>query len=418
MSSLLGPTLGGAITSHTTWRRVFWSNIPPGVTAILALAVVFPKNARPMNITRRHFAMMDYLGMISYLIGSTMLVFASEEGGLVYAWHSPVIIVAFSLSAAAFVFFMAWEWRLSGISEPTGSVLSLFPMYLTRQRIIAFSFLTAFLAGFPFLVLIVFLPQRFQLMYGLSAMDAGVRPCCFRQREPDLVASCREPATSAATYSSDPLCLQLIGLGLMTTLSTTSREFSPAIFGFQVILGLGFGLTLSCVVIVAQTEVKHDPDVVITISAITQIRVLGGVIGVAMAQAILNHQLTTSLTGKVPSEKIEALLRSASAIRDFTPEQAASTANYYGKRFDLQYEVILGLSGAALLTGIGCWQRRPANFSEIQKRRPKGERISEPTPCFKFVLARCLHCALVAQPAAAGGRFLPFKMALGPGKAI
>lgn len=137
-----------------------------------------------------------------------------------------------------------------------------------------------------------------------------------------------------------------------------------------------------------------------------------------MAQALLNHQLTTSLAGKIPSEKIEALLRSASAIRDFTPEEAALTANYYGKGLDLQYKVILGLSGAALLTGIGCWQRRPANFSEIQKRRPKGERISEPTPCFKFVLARCLHCALVAQPAAAGGRFLPFKMASGPGKAI
>lgn len=112
----------------------------------------------------------------------------------------------------------------------------------------------------------------------------------------------------------------------------------------------------------------------ITISAITQIRVLGGVIGVAMAQAILNQQLTTSLAGKIPSDKIEALLRSASAIRSFTPEELALTVEFYGKGFDLQYKVILGLSGLAFLTGLGCWQMHPASFTEIQKRRPKGER--------------------------------------------
>lgn len=128
MSSLLGPTLGGAITSHTTWRWVFWLKYACSSffaaasgkhtdvcvkASHLASLPSWPwlscsrEMHAQMKITRRHFAMMDYVGMISYLIGSTMLVFALEEGGLVYAWHSPVIIVTFSLSAAAFVFFMA-----------------------------------------------------------------------------------------------------------------------------------------------------------------------------------------------------------------------------------------------------------------------------------------------------------------------
>lgn len=39
-------------------------------------------------------------------------------------------------------------------------------------------------------------------------------------------------------------CLQMVGLGLMTTLPMTG-EVAPAQFGYQAILGLGFGLTLS-----------------------------------------------------------------------------------------------------------------------------------------------------------------------------
>lgn len=84
---------------------------------------------------------MDYLGMVLYLMGSTMLVFALEEGGLVYAWNSPVIIATFSISAIGFISFATWEWYLSGRSGQNRSVLSLFPMYLTRQRIITFSFM-------------------------------------------------------------------------------------------------------------------------------------------------------------------------------------------------------------------------------------------------------------------------------------
>ena|SRR5687767_6727629 len=122
---------------------------------------------------------------------------------------------------------------------------------------------TAFLAGFPFLVLIVFLPQRFQLMNGLSPVHSGVRmlPLLLLSATGaglgGIMSKTRNISSHVLLVS---LGLQLLGLGLMTTLPTTA-EFTSDIYGFEVILGLGFGLTLSCVVIVAQTEVKNDPDV-------------------------------------------------------------------------------------------------------------------------------------------------------------
>ncbi|OBR04791.1 Drug resistance transporter EmrB/QacA subfamily [Colletotrichum higginsianum IMI 349063] len=339
----------------------------------------FPRNARPLQVTRTTFASMDYLGMLLYLTASIMIVFALEEGGLFYPWDGPVVIASFVISGIGFVSFLGWEWVLSKKPWVKNSTLPLFPMHLVRQRIISFSFLTALLAGFPFLVTIVFLPQRFQLINGLSPVEAGVRML------PLLLVS----ATGAALggifskkYNvschvlSASLGLQVLGLGLMTTLPTASRELPPAQYAFQVLLGLGFGLSLSCLVIVAQMEVRNDDDVGITISAITQIRVLGGVIGVAAAQAILNAEINNSLGGVLPPEKLKALQQSATAISSFTSEEAAITIQSYGRGFQLQYKIMIGLSAAALLASLGCLQKKAESFEEVVNRRIRGQGVA------------------------------------------
>lgn len=101
-------------------------------------------------------------------------------------------------------------------------------------------------------------------MNGLSPVNAGVRmlPLLLLSATGAGLGGIMSKTRNISSHVLvGSLSLQTIGLGLMTTLSTTSTEFSTAIYGFQVILGLGFGLALSCIVIVAQTEVKHDPDV-------------------------------------------------------------------------------------------------------------------------------------------------------------
>ncbi|KAL7621663.1 hypothetical protein AAE478_008990 [Parahypoxylon ruwenzoriense] len=371
MSSLLGPNLGGAITSHSTWRWVFYLNL------------FFPRNAKPLLITRRTFASLDYLGMLLCLVASMMVIFALEQGGLFYPWNSAVIVASFVISAIGFVGFVVWEWLISiNHRWAPKSTLPLFPVHLGKQRIVGFSFLTAFLAGFPFLVTVVFLPQRFQLVNGLSPVDAGVRmlPLLLLSASGAGLGGIISKKHNISWYVlTSSLGLQLIGLGLMTTLPTNSNEIPVKQYGFQAILGLGFGLTLSCLVIVAQTEVKDDYDVGITISAITQIRVLGGVIGVAVSQAILNEQLSVSLSSKLPAEKLAALLRSAVAISTFTPEEINTTIQCYGSGFNLQYKVMMGFSAASFITNCGCWQRNPKNFSERDNAV-----IFQPTPSSNF----------------------------------
>lgn len=114
--------------------------------------------------------------------------------------------------------------------------------------------------------------------------------------------------------------------------------------------------------------------IVITISAITQVRVMGGVVGVAVAQAVLNQEISTKLSIVLGQEKLAALLESATAISTFTPQEMALTSECYGIGFNLIYKIMLGFASAALLSGFGCWQKHPLNFSHISQRRIKGER--------------------------------------------
>ncbi|OHX00779.1 drug resistance transporter-like protein [Colletotrichum incanum] len=171
------------------------------------------------------------------------------------------------------------------------------------------------------------------------------------------------------------LGLQVIGLGLMTSLPITSRELPQAQYGFQVLLGLGFGLSLSCLVIVAQMEVRNDDDVDVTISAITQIRVIGGVIVVAASQAILNAQLDIFLGGVLAPEKLRALQQSAAALSSFTPEEAAIIIGSFGYGFNAKYKIMMGLSAAALLASLGCFQKRAESLDKVVGRRIRGRGV-------------------------------------------
>ena len=107
------------------------------------------------------------------------------------------------------------------------------------------------------MVTIVFLPQRFQIENGLSPIDAGIRMLAL------LVVSAIGAGLGGAIGGVKnaswcilviSLGLQLIGLGLMSSLPVLSDITTPQ-YGYQVILGLGFGLTLSSLAVVARMEI-------------------------------------------------------------------------------------------------------------------------------------------------------------------
>src|SRR5256884_2599142 len=65
LSSILGPTVGGWITDHSTWRWVFYVNLPIGIAALLVLIFLMP----PLRSKNTGKVSIDYLGAALLILG-------------------------------------------------------------------------------------------------------------------------------------------------------------------------------------------------------------------------------------------------------------------------------------------------------------------------------------------------------------
>lgn len=108
-----------------------------------------------------------------------------------------------------------------------------------------------FLAGVPFFVTIIQIPQRFQLVNGTSTLESGVRMLPFILGIPISTAF---TSMSASKLQVPPIflfalgcCLQIVGAVL---LSNSSVDIRPQTYGFEAILGVGLGLNIGSVIII------------------------------------------------------------------------------------------------------------------------------------------------------------------------
>lgn len=97
------------------------------------------------------------------------------------------------------------------------------------------------------------LPQRLQVVNGLSPIQAGVRLIPFSLAAPfgsvitaGLAKSVKIPLVYMILVAA---ALQVIGFALLSTLPTT-QAMIPAQYGYQVIAGFGCGINISLLVLI------------------------------------------------------------------------------------------------------------------------------------------------------------------------
>ena len=82
LSSILGPTVGGWITDHSTWRWVFYVNLPIGIAALLVLIFLMP----PLRSKNTGKVSIDYLGAALLILGTVPLLLGFTWAGTQYPW--------------------------------------------------------------------------------------------------------------------------------------------------------------------------------------------------------------------------------------------------------------------------------------------------------------------------------------------
>lgn len=99
LAPIIGPTLGGWITDHYSWRWVFLINIPVGIGAVFGVAALVedPPWVRRDRSTLREA---DYIGLILIAVGFGCLQVMLDRGEE-NDWFTSRTILAFAIIAAA-----------------------------------------------------------------------------------------------------------------------------------------------------------------------------------------------------------------------------------------------------------------------------------------------------------------------------
>jgi EmrB/QacA subfamily drug resistance transporter len=158
VASIFGPTLGGWLTDHWSWRACFWVNLPVGAVAVAAIYLEFP-NMKPRGSTRR----LDWAGFAT-LIGTFVPLLLALTWATEYGWTSTRVDSLLVLSGVMLLIFLSVESRAA---EPV------VPLVLFRNSIISICSVCAFVLGVGMFGVIIYLPLFMQGVLGVSATQSG-----------------------------------------------------------------------------------------------------------------------------------------------------------------------------------------------------------------------------------------------------
>ena len=155
-----GPVLGGVFAEHLHWSMIFWINVPLGIAS---LAMLLPKMAKiPVFHRRRRI---DWLGGVLLMASAVVFMLVLTWGGNRYLWLSPTIMAMVGASVALA---LAFVWQAGKAEEP------FLPLSLLGGTVVPYAMLAGGCALGAMLGLTVHLPLYYEVVYHLSASEAGL----------------------------------------------------------------------------------------------------------------------------------------------------------------------------------------------------------------------------------------------------
>ncbi len=158
LGPILGPPLGGFITTYASWRWIFWINLPIGLMGMVLARLILPK------IREEDVPPFDGLGFVVSALGLSALVFAFETVG------RDVVPAAVDVAAVVVGLALLWIYLIHArrTSAPMIDV-ALLRIPTFRAAIVGGSIFRLGVGALPFL-----LPLQLQLGFGRSPLESGL----------------------------------------------------------------------------------------------------------------------------------------------------------------------------------------------------------------------------------------------------
>src|SRR2546429_1921818 len=284
LSSIVGPTTGGFITDHWSWRWVFEVNIPVGIVAVLVVLA-----GLPYVRSKASWRDIDFWGAATLAAGIVPLLIALSITRD-HAWTSPQVTGLLAIAAAMLATFVFVESR---VEHP------IVPLHLFKNSTFSVSMIVGFLTAFGMFGSILFTPLVFQGVLGISATNSGalITPMMFgllgASTATGFIMRRIRYYRFLGTFG---VIVMIFGMWLLSQVSPGVPEWR--VVASLIVVGLGIGVTFPLYLTAVQTALPRQYMGVAS-SQIQFRRNLGGTVGSAILGAVLANRLPDYLTTRI-----------------------------------------------------------------------------------------------------------------------
>jgi MFS family permease len=118
VGTTLGPFIGGSIVANTTWRWIFYLNIPIGGVSLAILFIFLQVNYNDHMTFGQKLRRIDFLGNAVLIASTVAVLYALAYAGATYSWASWHILVPLLLGFLGFFIFAYTQAGRFAAAEP------------------------------------------------------------------------------------------------------------------------------------------------------------------------------------------------------------------------------------------------------------------------------------------------------------
>jgi EmrB/QacA subfamily drug resistance transporter len=284
LSSIVGPTTGGFITDHWSWRWVFEVNIPVGLIAVLVVLA-----GLPYVKSKASWRDIDFWGAFTLAAGVVPLLIALSITRD-HSWGSPQVLGLLALAAVMLAAFVFVESR---VEHP------IVPLHLFKNSTFSVSMIVGFLTAFGMFGSILFTPLVFQGVLGISATNSGalITPMMFGLLGASTATGFIMRRIRYYRFLGTlGVLIMILGLWLLSQITPSVPEWH--VVAALIVVGTGVGVTFPLYLTAVQTALPRE-YLGVASSQIQFWRNLGGTVGSAILGAVLANRLPDYLASRV-----------------------------------------------------------------------------------------------------------------------